>query len=153
MKFLGFLIVPLISGEDSTHPEMDGFIQVEREAFDSEESNGMRNINSMGTFLEYMLCPPSNPNNPDWCNSFPVTVGNTIIWNPRNLVNTVMSSWGCNCFPQNKALPYEEKKKRFSRLAPGTNGEPVDGIDQACTVLAKRRGVTPCPVLFLNIIL
>jgi len=140
MKFLGFIFVPLISGQNLTNPEMEGFFPVEREAFDAQNTsdNDMRQINSMGTFLAYMLCPPGNPNNPDWCNSFPVTVGNDKIWSPKHLVNTVMTSWGCNCFPQNKALPFEEKKKRFSRLAPGTNGEPVDGIDQACTVLAKR---------------
>lgn len=53
------------------------------------------------------------------------------------LVAQAIRDYGCNCFPENKWIN-NVFGKEWRHVMPGVNGEPIDALDEACTVFAKR---------------
>ena len=54
------------------------------------------------------------------------------------LVTSALQDYGCNCFPRNKWLENNLFGQDWPHVLPGINGEPLDALDSACTVLARR---------------
>lgn len=54
------------------------------------------------------------------------------------LVTGALQNYGCNCFPKNKWIENNLFGKSWPHVLPGINGEPLDALDSACTVLARR---------------
>lgn len=53
------------------------------------------------------------------------------------LVANALRNYGCNCFPRNKWVE-NLFGKEWKHVMTGLNGEPLDEIDAACAVMAKR---------------
>merc|ERR1712228_353953 len=135
LKMKSLLILPLISAVQIEHQCSTPFVG------DADETklcnSNFRTFNVVKNFIEEINCPQgensANPicagmTNPKKANKF---------WSYAKLVNMVLENYGCNCFPDNKAIPNVEGKSYNHRL-PGINGQPIDELDVACHRLARR---------------
>jgi len=55
----------------------------------------------------------------------------------ENVANA-LRNYGCNCFPKNKWINRNVFGLDWPHVMTGVNGEPLDDVDAACTILAKR---------------
>ena len=89
------------------------------------------------TWIEIINCPDGIDSENAAC------AGGPAPWNPNKflsygqMVIYAMRNYGCNCFSDNKAVDniYGGENKH---LVPGINGEPIDELDKACTILARK---------------
>lgn len=56
----------------------------------------------------------------------------------EGMVSAALQDYGCNCFPKNKWIETNLFGKEWPHILPGINGEPLDALDSACAVLARR---------------
>lgn len=116
---------PIITDDDGTTESTD-----DPESFD-------RNFSLMGNMMEMVMCPPADPNRPAYCDDgFTLFSGKQQTF--RQAINRLIAHHGCNCFPTNRRIPHPNPNIDRLIPAPGTNGAPVNSLDEACTVLAKR---------------
>jgi len=103
----------------------------------TSEDPGDRNFSLMGNMMEIVMCPPNDPNRPAYCDDgFTLFSGNQMTL--RQHINRLIRHHGCNCFPDNRRIPHPNPAIDRTIPAPGINGAPLNALDEACTILAKR---------------
>jgi len=96
-----------------------------------------KSASKIKTWIEIINCPKGNDSENAAC------AGGPAPWNPNNflsygqMVIYAMQNYGCNCFSDNKAVDNINGGLN-KHLVPGINGEPIDELDKACTILARR---------------
>lgn len=110
--------------------------------FDNEECV-FRNVNGMKNWIELLNCPEpvENEEVSEFClaRKAPWRKSHKSALSYRQQISFVLSNYGCNCFSDSKQVPHNKKGKSKMVRVPGVNGNPVDDVDRACQVLAKRQ--------------
>ena len=105
---------------------------IEYESAPLSNSTDLRAFNTARNMLDTALCPGLN-NDPSYCqDGFTLPNGN--IQTHRVALARLLLNHGCNCFPKSVL----NRNGNSMTPSPGLTGRPVDAMDQACTVLAKR---------------
>jgi len=108
---------------------------------DDNECDGFRSFSKLKNWIELINCPEDEGSG-ELCGERTGAPWRNPNWQEKSLsyqqqVNFVLSNYGCNCFLDTKTAPKPNQEDKKVRV-PGVSGQPVDALDQACQVLAKR---------------
>lgn len=102
---------------------------------------GFRNVYRLKNWIELINCPDGEESG-ELCRERTGAPWRNPKWQEKSFtyqqqINFVLRNYGCNCFLDSKMLPHPNQDDKTVRV-PGVSGHPVDALDQACQVLAKR---------------
>merc|ERR1711937_173640 len=89
------------------------------------------------TWIELINCPDGNDSENLACKGAPAPWNSNRFLSYNKMVNYALKNYGCNCFSDNKRVS-NVFGKDYMHPIPGINGEPLDELDKACSVLARR---------------
>jgi len=109
---------------------------IEYESAPIADNTTFRAFNTARNMLETALCPGLS-DDPSYCQDG-FTLSNGATQSHKVAIGRLLLNHGCNCFP--KSILHRNQAVFPNRMvpSPGLTGRPVDALDQACTILAKR---------------